>query len=130
MGKHNKKQVQAYDHNLTERYFSSVPVQIHLLIGSRLRNVTLPAKLKCNMCEKNYNSANFSKKQLDDARYQILKTNKIMKNPRCIKCNGQQVVEIECVVCYKTKGLEQFANSQSKDKGTAVCVRRERATRY
>ncbi|KAJ4994413.1 hypothetical protein SVAN01_00242 [Stagonosporopsis vannaccii] len=105
MGNKNRKQVHAYD-----------PDEM-----ARLRRVSLPPKLKCNMCEKNYNAANFSQKQLTDVRYQISTMNKIIKNPKCFNCSGRQLVELECYMCHKTKGLEGFAKSQRNNTEEARC---------
>lgn len=79
--------------------------------------------MKCNMCLRNYNAANFSEKQKTDARWQISKQGRITTNPRCFKCTGGQLVEIECSHCHNTKGLEDFAKSQRRKPGDAVCMR-------
>lgn len=90
------------------------------LTSSRLRRISLPAKIKCNMCMKNFNQANFSQKQLTDARYQVSTRGKIVTNPKCFKCTGGQLVELECYMCQKTKGLEAYAKSQRKNTDEAV----------
>ncbi|KAF2629826.1 hypothetical protein BU25DRAFT_364158 [Macroventuria anomochaeta] len=105
MGNKNRKQVHAYNPNEIER----------------LRCVPLPAKLKCNMCLKNYNQANFSQKQLTDVRWQVSRSGRITTNPKCSKCTGGQLVEIECVMCHKTKGLEGYAKVQRKKPDDATC---------
>ncbi|KAJ8116054.1 hypothetical protein OPT61_g2445 [Boeremia exigua] len=87
----------------------------------RLRGVRLPAKLKCIMCQKNFNEANFSQKQLTDVRYQVSRTGRITTNPKCFRCTGGQLVEMECVMCHKTKGLEDFAKTQRKNPDNARC---------
>ena len=92
------------------------------LISSRLRRVPLPPKLKCGMCLKNFNAANFSEKQKTDVRWQISRYGKITTNPKCSKCTGGQLVEIECVMCHKTKGLEDFAKVQRKKPDDAVRI--------
>lgn len=97
---------------------------IHLLTSNWLRRVPLPLRLKCDMCERNYNAANFSQKQLTDVRYQISTMGKITKNPKCFKCTGHQLVELECYMCHKTKGLEAFAKSQRSNPEEAVSIQR------
>lgn len=89
----------------------------------RVALVALPPKIKCGRCFKSFNQPNFSNKQLTDARYQVLKFGKINKAPNCQKCSGQQIVEIECTRCDKTKGLEEFAKSQIRKPDTAVCFK-------
>lgn len=75
------------------------------------------------MCLKNYNQAMFSEKQLTDVRWQLSRsTNKITTNPKCVKCSGHAPVEIECVMCHKTKGLEEYAKVQRRKPDDAVCV--------
>jgi hypothetical protein len=72
------------------------------------------------MCLKNYNAANFSEKQKTDARWQISRQGRITSNPKCFKCTGGQLVEIECSHCHKTKGLEEFAKTQRRKPDDAV----------
>lgn len=74
------------------------------------------------MCLKNYNVAMYSEKQLTDVRWQLSRANKITTNPKCLKCAGQTIVEIECVMCHKTKGLEDFAKAQRKKLDDAVSI--------
>jgi hypothetical protein len=93
-----------------------------MLMDSRLRNVNLPPKLKCHYCNKSYNQANFSKKQLDDARLQIQNSGRIVQNPKCNKCTGGRVFELECVMCHKTKGEKDFSKTQRKAPDNAVCL--------
>ncbi|UPX16030.1 UV-damaged DNA-binding protein rad7 [Ascochyta rabiei] len=88
----------------------------------RLRRVALPSRLKCSMCSKNFNTALFSEKQLADARWQISRSVPLSKiSTKCVKCSGQRVVEIECVMCHETKGLEAFAKAQRKKPDDATC---------
>ncbi|KAF2131205.1 hypothetical protein P153DRAFT_430422 [Dothidotthia symphoricarpi CBS 119687] len=89
----------------------------------RLRGVPLPEKIKCGRCNKNFNHANFSTKQLTDARFQIRNQGRIVKNPNCQRCTGKQVVEIECIMCHKTQGLEAFARVQRKNPSDAKCYK-------
>jgi hypothetical protein len=91
------------------------------LTDSRLRNINVPQKLKCHYCNKNYNQASFSKKQLDEVRLQIQTSGKIVQNPKCNKCTGARVFELECVMCHKTKGEKEFSKTQRKVPDDAVC---------
>ncbi|KAF1929173.1 uncharacterized protein M421DRAFT_133129 [Didymella exigua CBS 183.55] len=101
----NRRQVHAYNPDEIER----------------LKRVPLPPKLKCSMCEKNYNAANFGEKQKTDVRWQISRAGRITTNPKCSKCTGGQLVEIECTHCHKTKGLEDFAKVQRRKPDNAQC---------
>ena len=95
---------------------------LHQLTWCRLRHIPLPPKLKCNMCLRNYNQANFSEKQKTDVRWQISRAGKITTLPKCFKCTGGQLVEIECVMCHKTKGLEDYAKTQRRKPDDAVRI--------
>lgn len=95
-------------------------INFRSLTPTSLRGIPLPAKLKCNMCLRNYNAANFSEKQKTDVRYQISKQGRITTNPKCLKCTGGQLVEIECSHCHKTKGLEDFAKVQRRKPDDSV----------
>ncbi|KAF9698346.1 hypothetical protein EKO04_003645 [Ascochyta lentis] len=104
----NRKNSHAYDPNEMER----------------LRRVALPAKLKCSMCSRNLSQITFSEKQLSDVRWQLSRPaplNRIDTNPKCVKCSGQRVVEIECVMCHETKGLEAYAKVQRRKPDDATC---------
>ncbi|RAQ99979.1 dna repair protein rad7 [Stemphylium lycopersici] len=89
----------------------------------RLKGIALPVKLKCGRCRKNLPQARFSSKQLTDARWQISQSSNIYKAINCVSCTGQQVVEVECTMCGKTKGLEDFAKSQRCKPDTAKCFK-------
>ena len=60
----------------------------------------------------------FSVTQLNRARMAI--KNGQRYNIKCSSCNGQQIVEIECSFCGKTKGLEGFAKCQRSKSDSAV----------
>jgi hypothetical protein len=120
MANKNRRNVHAYNPDEIERYAHNAPGMLNQLTFCRLRGVPIPAKLKCNMCLKNYNQANFSQKQLTDVRWQVSKQGRITTNPKCFKCTGGQLVEIECTMCHKTKGLEEFAKVQRKRPDDAV----------
>jgi hypothetical protein len=85
----------------------------------RLSGVPVPDKVRCDRCRKNVIRARFSTKQLTDLRY-ALKTTGRMAPISCMSCTGQQLVEVECVMCRKTKGLEEFAKSQRNKPDNAV----------
>jgi DNA repair protein RAD7 len=80
-------------------------------------------KIKCGRCQKNLPQVKYSIKQLTDARWQIKNSGKMYKAINCQSCTGQQKVEIECTMCGKTKGLEDFAKSQRSKPDTAKCFK-------
>ncbi|KAF2850893.1 hypothetical protein T440DRAFT_74324 [Plenodomus tracheiphilus IPT5] len=87
----------------------------------KVKNVPLPAKIKCGRCNRFCVPASFSNKQLTDARYQVMENGRMTKTINCKKCTGQQIVEIKCTVCERTHGLEEYAKAQRKDPDTAIC---------
>lgn len=89
----------------------------------RVKGVPLPPKVKCGRCQSHLAPARFSNKQLTDARYQIIKHGRIINLINCMKCTGQQIVELECTACGQTKGLEEFAKSQRNKPDTATCFK-------
>ncbi|KAF1851643.1 uncharacterized protein K460DRAFT_38780 [Cucurbitaria berberidis CBS 394.84] len=90
----------------------------------RLQGIPLPEKIRCGRCLKNLNSqAKYSVKQLTEARAQIKNFGRMNKAINCRKCMGEKATEIECTVCNKTKGLEEFANSQRNKPDTARCFK-------
>ncbi|KAL6705565.1 hypothetical protein ACN47E_006682 [Coniothyrium glycines] len=88
-----------------------------------LKSIALPEKIKCGRCSKNLGQARYSSKQLDDARFNIKTHGSITKPINCQRCTGQQIVELECNMCGKTKGLEAFAKTQAKNPDTAKCFK-------
>jgi DNA repair protein RAD7 len=94
-----------------------------LIIRYRLKGVVLPEKIKCGRCSKNLPQAKYSIKQLTDARWQVKNVGRINKSINCQPCTGQRVVEVECTMCGKTKGLEDFAKSQRSKPDTAKCFK-------
>lgn len=57
----------------------------------------------------------FSEKQLNDARWQIEDRGRIHTPIKCRTCTGgSHIFEIECTMCNKTKGLEEFSKTQRK----------------
>jgi hypothetical protein len=93
-----------------------------LLIISRLRGVPVPSKIKCGRCHKNFPPTKYSTKQLTDLRYQLHHHGRQSTAINCVNCTGQQIVEIECTMCHKTKGLDEYAKSQRSKPDTAVSV--------
>ncbi|KAF1829910.1 hypothetical protein BDW02DRAFT_592267 [Decorospora gaudefroyi] len=90
----------------------------------RLKSVGLPEKIKCNRCSKNLPQAKYSIKQLTDARWHVKNLGSIGTTVKCQSCTGgKQVVEVECTMCGKTKGVEQFAKSQRSKPDTAKCFK-------
>jgi DNA repair protein RAD7 len=85
-----------------------------------LTGVPIAAKIKCGRCRKNLPQTKYSTKQLTDLRYQIKHQGRCTKAINCQPCTGNQVVEIECTMCHKTKGLEEFAKCQRNKPDTAV----------
>ena len=57
----------AKPHKILRSQSSATNTKGDVLTHSRLRNVNLPPKLKCHYCNKSYNQASFSKKQLQDS---------------------------------------------------------------
>jgi DNA repair protein RAD7 len=81
--------------------------------------IAIPDKIRCGSCRKNFGQAKYSTKQLTDLRYHI-KTTGAVTAVRCRTCTGAPIVEIECMMCHKTKGLEEFAKSQARKPDNAV----------
>ncbi|EAT85278.2 hypothetical protein SNOG_07812 [Parastagonospora nodorum SN15] len=51
-------------------------------------------------------------RQLTDLRWQVRTAGNYTQPINCRRCTGEPLVEIECFMCHKTKGLEEFAKSQ------------------
>jgi len=83
--------------------------------------VAIPDRIKCGRCEKNLPQARYSTKQLTDLRWQIKTNGRCTQPIICRRCTGEPLVEIECFMCHKTKGLEEFAKSQRCRPDHAVC---------
>ncbi|KAF2190664.1 hypothetical protein K469DRAFT_747109 [Zopfia rhizophila CBS 207.26] len=103
----NKKKSYAYDAYASQRF----------------KSIALPDKIKCNRCSKWRAQASFSTKQLMDAKYKIAeKGANAQYKINCRNCTGQQLVEIECIWCHETKGLEEFAKTQRTKPDNAKCM--------
>ncbi|CAA9960296.1 Stc1 domain containing protein [Pyrenophora teres f. maculata] len=87
----------------------------------KLKGISLPPKIKCGVCLKNLPQVKFSTKQLTDARWQVQTAGKMIKRINCQDCVGKPVVEIECSMCGKTKGIAAFARVQRRKTDTAKC---------
>ncbi|KAH7398634.1 Stc1 domain-containing protein [Phaeosphaeria sp. MPI-PUGE-AT-0046c] len=89
-----------------------------------LKGILIPAKIKCGRCSKNLPQVKYSTKQLTDFCYQVKTQGRITKDINCHNCSGgAQVVELECTMCHKTKGQEDFARSQWAKPDTARCFK-------
>ncbi|KZZ95168.1 hypothetical protein AAP_01656 [Ascosphaera apis ARSEF 7405] len=90
----------------------------------RLKRINLPEKLKCSRCGKIKGQSSYSKKQLATLKSNIALKKKVNFHTGCVtcaECTGQQVFELKCVLCDRTKGLESFSKAQRKDPKTAQC---------
>lgn len=84
----------------------------------------LPDKIKCGRCQKSFGHAKYSTKQLTDARYMVKMQGRITTPINCTGCtSGVRKVELECVKCGKTKGMDDFAKSQRSVPDTATCYK-------
>ncbi|OXV11050.1 hypothetical protein Egran_01189 [Elaphomyces granulatus] len=97
-------------------------------IKIRLNNITLPQRIKCEICKKFRMQNAFSNKQLSTVRQAIYQYGPAAMGDdrpgyaKCRTCAGTQVVELLCSVCDKTKGLDEFAKSQRRNPDTARCI--------
>ncbi|KAF2655278.1 hypothetical protein K491DRAFT_716363 [Lophiostoma macrostomum CBS 122681] len=84
--------------------------------------IALPQKIKCGRCNMFRGQPNYSTRQLRDARMKIYeKGQQAVYKISCNKCTGQPLVELECSMCNKTKGLEDFAKNQRNKPDSAEC---------
>jgi DNA repair protein RAD7 len=113
--------VQPTRHRQVRQQFQG-PARRTLLICYRLQGVPVPPKIKCGRCHKNFPNTKYSTKQLTDLRYQIHHVGRMTTAINCKNCTGQQIVEIECTMCHKTKGITEFAKSQKSKPDTAVRI--------
>lgn len=84
-------------------------------------------RLKCGRCNKWKGETNFSNKQLGNLRIKVAKFGNAATSASdaglvCRLCTGGQVVEKECAMCGKTKGLEEFAKVQRTRGDDAVSM--------
>ncbi|OCK73768.1 hypothetical protein K432DRAFT_398622 [Lepidopterella palustris CBS 459.81] len=108
----------------SKRYgYNTVTGGFNGLSADKLKGVKLPNKIKCGRCIKWKSQVNFSNKQLAEARYQYYKGG-VNANVtiNCRLCTGGQVVELECWMCHKTKGLDEFAKAQRSKPDNAKCM--------
>ncbi|PSN69144.1 hypothetical protein BS50DRAFT_586494 [Corynespora cassiicola Philippines] len=85
-----------------------------------LESVQLPPRLKCVTCNKHKSHQNYSNRMISEARYGI--KNRHAWSVNCIPCAGNgQLMEMECIVCHETKGLDDFAKVQRKKPDSAKC---------
>jgi hypothetical protein len=89
----------------------------------------VPTLITCHVCKK-------AKPHSQYAKRQILKFQSTIYNPyapagrtltdpktTCRTCTPQQVTELTCCICTKTKGLTHFAKNQRKNPDVARCMR-------
>ncbi|KAF2737528.1 hypothetical protein EJ04DRAFT_591783 [Polyplosphaeria fusca] len=98
----------------------------HLYSLEELRHldgIPLPPKIKCDRCHKWRPQNTFSHKQLTDARQAIDKRGvNATYRIKCKTCSGAQIVELECMMCHKTKATQEFAKAQRSKGDTAKCM--------
>ncbi|KAF2463482.1 uncharacterized protein BDR25DRAFT_319993 [Lindgomyces ingoldianus] len=124
----NKKQMHSYGYSETQE---SVIILSHTFCLLKEANIklgyrsflSLRSMVKCSRCNKWKNHANFSNKQLLDAKYAIkVNGRNATYRIKCRGCTGQQVMEIECMMCHETKGLEEYAKVQRAKPDCAKCM--------
>lgn len=89
--------------------------------AERLARVTIPDKIKCVQCKRNFMHAKFSKKQINEYRQQLLLNQNNAKPPKCRQCVGSPADELTCHRCDLTKGLSAFTKVQRRNPDTALC---------
>ncbi|KAF2498124.1 hypothetical protein BU16DRAFT_334767 [Lophium mytilinum] len=105
----------------TELQHRSFPAGANCLHGLTCKLLITYDRLKCGRCNKNKHQPQFSTKQLAEYRAKVLDG---YRNPsvNCRVCSGGQVVELSCIECGKTKGLEEFAKAQRSNPDRAKCM--------
>ncbi|KAL9116441.1 MAG: hypothetical protein Q9187_007034, partial [Circinaria calcarea] len=79
------------------------------------------ASVRCEDCNRVKSTEQYSKKQLSDLRYKIMMFGKNLSTAsnkgaiKCRACTGQQTMEMTCIICDTTKGLEGFTKAQRRD---------------
>ncbi|KAB8278645.1 Stc1 domain-containing protein [Aspergillus minisclerotigenes] len=95
-------------------------------IKRQLERVVIPDRVKCMTCKKIRMQSAYSKRQLDVLRNAIVvQGGRALTGPglaKCRECVGGQTVELRCVICDETKGLEEFAKNQRHDRDHARCL--------
>ncbi|OGM44867.1 hypothetical protein ABOM_006086 [Aspergillus bombycis] len=95
-------------------------------IKRQLERVVIPDRVKCMTCNKMRMQSAYSKRQLDALRNAIVvKGGRALTgrgHAKCRECVGGQTVELRCVICDETKGLEEFAKNQRHDRDHARCL--------
>ncbi len=90
------------------------------------RSLSYRSRLKCTRCHKWKGTTNYSNKQLADLRYKIFTHGHAATEDgsgiKCRVCTGQQIVEMHCYMCNRTKGLDEFAKAQRSDPDHAVAI--------
>ncbi|KAH3945487.1 hypothetical protein HBH53_146050 [Parastagonospora nodorum] len=88
-----------------------------------LMGVPIPTRIRCGRCERNLPQTQYSTRQLTDLRWQVRTAGNYTQPINCRRCTGEPLVEIECFMCHKTKGLEEFAKSQRCSPDHAQCFK-------
>ncbi|KAL4803523.1 Stc1 domain-containing protein [Aspergillus unguis] len=94
-------------------------------IKRQLENVQLPDKIKCKTCKKLRSAHAYSNRQLDYFRNAfVVQGQRALAggHANCRDCTGQQTMELNCCICHKTKGLDEFALNQRKEHENARCL--------
>ncbi|KAE8355307.1 Stc1 domain-containing protein [Aspergillus coremiiformis] len=102
-------------------------------MGDRVRNAysggysdAIKRQVKCITCKKMRMHSTYSKRQLDVLRNaMVVQGDRALMGPghaKCRECVGGQTVELRCIICDKTKSLEEFAKAQRHDRDLARCL--------
>ncbi|KAI8576622.1 hypothetical protein K450DRAFT_255907 [Umbelopsis ramanniana AG] len=86
-----------------------------------------PTTFDCIFCKKNLPAEAFSKTQLSKVTYnpwapQGFKNNKKKQQICCKQCTPGQSTTLTCMICTKTKKLEDFAKAQRRNAEKARCL--------
>ncbi|KAI7343724.1 hypothetical protein KC354_g15520 [Hortaea werneckii] len=97
---------------LPEKYLPHLEMILH-------RQSTNDIRIKCSRCSKLKAPSNFSNKQIDDLKKQILQNSGFNAMTQgfvpCMTCTGAPRTELECHYCGITKSLDHFSKQQRKD---------------
>ncbi|KAI7544512.1 hypothetical protein KC331_g6764 [Hortaea werneckii] len=103
---------------LPEKYLPHLEMILH-------RQSTNDIRIKCSRCSKLKAPSNFSNKQIDDLKKQILQKSGFNAMTQgfvpCMTCTGAPRTELECHYCGITKSLDHFSKQQRKDPDRASC---------
>ncbi|KAF2428759.1 hypothetical protein EJ08DRAFT_698983 [Tothia fuscella] len=92
------------------------------MTANQLRNIQLPATIRCMICEKAKSSnGGYSNKQQAEVRAAILAGNCSFK-VKCIGCSGVSKNELHCVECGLNRYYNNFAKTHRSTPDEAVCM--------